>query len=117
MSGPIIGRRLGRRQNNSEIGSLETIHDAGPSGSSTSNRANTYDGSYASNYGIRTMDQVTRCVYNSLYRDVASGYTGGSTQNHPVFGSNTVNFNNETFGGGAVGEDIAVTRGANALRI
>ena len=117
MSGPIIGRRLGRRQNNSEIGSLETIHDAGPSGSSTSNRANTYDDSYTRNYGIRTMDQVTRGVYNSLYRDVASGRIGGGTQNHPVFGSNTVNFNNETFGGGAVGEDIGVTRGANALRI
>ena len=73
MSGPIIGRRLGRRQNNSEIGSLETIHDAGPSGSSTSNRANTYDDSYTRNYGIRSMEQVTRGVFNSLYRDLASG--------------------------------------------
>ena len=84
MSGPIIGRRLGRRQNNSEIGSLESIHDAGAG--SPSNRANTYDDSYARNYGIRTMDQVTRGVFNSTYRDVASGYTGGGTQNHPVFG-------------------------------
>ena len=116
MSGPIIGRRLGRRQNNSEIGTTETIHDAGPSGSSTSNRANTYDDSYARNYGIRTMDQVTRGVFNSLYRDLASG-GGSSTVNHAVFGSNTVNGNAETFGGGGVGEDIGVTRGANALRI
>ena len=116
MSGPIIGRRLSRRQNNSEIGSLETLHDAGPSGSSPSNRANTYEDSRASNYGIRTMDQVMRGVFNSTYRDLASG-GGSGTTNHPVFGSNTANPNAETFGGGAVGEDIGVTRGANALRI
>ena len=114
MSGPIIGRRLGRRQNNSEIGSLETIHDAGTG--SPSNRANTYEDSRAFNYGIRTMDQVTRGVFNSTYRDLASG-GGGSTTNHQVF-SNTVNSNNEQFGGGAVGEDVNhTTRGANALRI
>ena len=28
MAGPIFGRRYGRRQNNSEIGTTETIHDA-----------------------------------------------------------------------------------------
>ena len=67
MSGPIIGREAGRRQNNSEIGSLETIHDAGTG--SPSNRANTYEDSRAFNYGIRTMDQVTRGVFNSTYRD------------------------------------------------
>ena len=82
MSGPIIGRRPGRRQNNSEIGSLETIHDAGTG--SPSNRANTYEDSRAFNYGIRTMDQVTRGVFNSTYRDLASG-GGGSTVNHQVF--------------------------------
>ena len=113
MSGPIIGRRLGRRQNNSEIGTLETIHDAGTG--SPSNRANTYEDSRAYNYGIRTMDQVTRGVFNSTYRDLASGGQSG-TNNHQVF-SNTVVADAETFGGGAVGEDIAVTRGANALRI
>ena len=111
MSGPIIGRRLGRRQNNSEIGSNETIHDAGAG--SPSNRANTYEDSRAFNYGIRTMDQVTRGVFNSTYRDLASG-GGSSTVNHPVF-SNTVSGNAETFGGGAVGEAFGV--GANYLRI
>ena len=113
MSGPIIGRRLGRRQNNSEIGTMESIHDAG----GPSKRANTYDSSYARNYGIRHMHLVTQGVVNSTYRDLASGRTGGGTNNHPVFGSGVVNFNNETFGGGAVGEDINVSRGANALRI
>ena len=113
MSGPIIGRRLGRRQNNSEIGSLETIHDAGTG--SPSNRANTYEDSRAFNYGIRTMEQVTRGVFNSTYRDLASG-GGGSTVNHQVF-SNTVSGNAETFGGGAVGEDVNISRGVNALRI
>ena len=100
MSGPIIGRRLGRRQNNSEIGTCESIHAAGDP---AQKRANTYDNSYARNYGIRTMDQVMRGVFNSTYRDLASG-GGSGTTNHPVFGSNTANPNAETFGGGAVGE-------------
>ena len=113
MAGPIFGRRYGRRQNNSEIGTMESIHDAG---GSASKRANTYDNDKARNYGIRTMNQVTDGVFNSTYRDLASG-GGGSTVNHPVFGSGTTNGNSEIFGGGVVGEDVAVTRGANALRI
>ena len=64
MSGPIIGRRLGRRQNNSEIGTTESIHAAGDP---AQKRANTYDNSYARNYGIRTMNQVTNGVFNSTY--------------------------------------------------
>ena len=111
MSGPIIGRRLGRRQNNSEIGSLESIHDAGTG--SPSNRANTYDDSYARNYGIRTMHLVTQGVFNSTYRDLASG-GGSGTVNHQVF-SNTVSGNNEQYGGGTVGEALGAE--ANALRI
>ena len=113
MAGPIFGRRYGRRQNNSEIGTTETIHDAGTG--SPSNRANTYEDARAYNYGIRTMNQVTDGVFNSTYRDLASG-GGGSTVNHPVF-SNTSSGNSEIFGGGVVGEDINDTRGANALRI
>ena len=113
MAGPIFGRRYGRRQNNSEIGTTETIHDAGTG--SPSNRANTYEDARAYNYGIRTMNQVTDGVFNSTYRDLASG-GGSGTVNHQVF-SNTVSGNSEQFGGGVVGEDIGVTRGANALRI
>ena len=113
MAGPIFGRRYGRRQNNSEIGTTETIHDAGPG--SPSNRANTYEDARAYNYGIRTMNQVTDGVFNSTYRDLASG-GGSGTVNHQVF-SNTVSGNSEIFGGGVVGEDINVSRGANALRI
>ena len=113
MAGPIIGRRYGRRQNNSELGSLESIHSAGDP---ASKRANTYDNSYARNYGIRHMNQVTDGVFNSTYRDFGSGRLGGGDSNHPVF-SNTSNFNNETFGGGVVGEDVNITRGPNALRI
>ena len=113
MAGPIFGRRYGRRQNNSEIGTTETIHDAGTG--SPSNRANTYEDARAYNYGIRTMNQVTDGVFNSTYRDLASG-GGSSTVNHQVF-SNTVSGNSEIFGGGVVGEDINVSRGANALRI
>ena len=113
MAGPIFGRRYGRRQNNSEIGTTETIHDAGTG--SPSNRANTYEDARAYNYGIRTMNQVTDGVFNSTYRDLASG-GGSGTVNHQVF-SNTVSGNSEIFGGGVVGEDIGVTRGANALRI
>ena len=112
MSGPIIGRRLGRRQNNSEIGTLESIHDAGGS----SKRANTYDTSNTRNYGIRHMHLVTQGVVNSTYRDLASGGQGSFTA-HQVFGSGVQNPNAETFGGGGVGEDIGVSRGANALRI
>ena len=110
MSGPIIGRRLGRRQNNSEIGTTESIHAAGDP---AQKRANTYDNSYARNYGIRTMNQVTKGVFNSTFRDVASG-GGTSTTNHQVF-SNTVNPNNEVYGGGSVGESLGAE--ANALRI
>ena len=110
MSGPIIGRRLGRRQNNSEIGTTESIHAAGDP---AQKRANTYDNSYARNYGIRTMNQVTNGVFNSTFRDVASG-GGTSTTNHQVF-SNTVNPNNEVYGGGSVGESLCAE--ANALRI
>lgn len=113
MAGPIFGRRYGRRQNNSEIGTTETIHDAGTG--SPSNRANTYEDARAYNYGIRTMNQVTDGVFNSTYRDLASG-GGSGTVNHQVF-SNTVSGNSEIFGGGVVGEDINVSRGANALRI
>ena len=113
MAGPIFGRRYGRRQNNSEIGTTETIHDAGTG--SPSNRANTYEDARAYNYGIRTMNQVTDGVFNSTYRDLASG-GGSGTVNHQVF-SNTVSGNSEIFGGGVVGEDIAISRGANALRI
>jgi hypothetical protein len=61
------------------------------------------------------MNQVTDGVFNSTYRDLASG-GGSGTVNHQVF-SNTVSGNSEIFGGGVVGEDIAISRGANALRI
>ena len=113
MAGPIFGRRYGRRQNNSEIGTTETIHDAGTG--SPSNRANTYEDARTYNYGIRHMNQVTDGVFNSTYRDLASG-GGSGTVNHQVF-SNTVSGNSEQFGGGVVGEDVNVSRGANALRI
>ena len=111
MSGPIIGRRLGRRQNNSEIGTCESIHAAGDP---AQKRANTYDNSYARNYGIRTMHQVTQGVVNSTFRDLAAGTSGTGTVNHQVF-SNTVNSNHEQYGGGTVGE--ALGSEANALRI
>jgi len=109
MSGPIIGRRLGRRQNNSEIGTVESIHSAGDPGQK---RANTYDNAYARNYGIRHMNQVTNGIFNSTYRDLASG-GGSGTVNHQVF-PNTVSGNSETFGGGSVGE--AFGAGVNYLR-
>ena len=89
MSGPIIGRRLGRRQNNSEIGTMESIHDAGGS----SKRANTYDTSNTRNYGIRHMHLVTQGVVNSTYRDLASGGQGSFT-GHQVFGSGVQNHRN-----------------------
>jgi len=112
MAGPIFGRRYGRRQNNSEIGTTETIHDAGTG--SPSNRANTYEDARAYNYGIRTMNQVTDGVFNSTYRDLASN-GGSGTVSHPVLGGGLVNGNSETFGGGTVGEALGAE--ANALRI
>lgn len=111
MAGPILGRRYGRRQNNSEIGTTESIHSAGDP---ASKRAATYDNTYARNYGIRTMNQVTDGVVNSTFRDLAAGTTNTSTINHQVF-SNTVNSNNEVFGGGSTGE--ALGTGANELNI
>jgi hypothetical protein len=111
MAGPIIGRRYGRRQNNSEIGTTESIHDAG---GSASKRAVTYDNTYAVNYGIRTMNQVTDGVINSTYKDFWAGTSGTGTSNHQVF-SNTVNSDTEQFGGGVVGE--ALGTGANELKI
>ena len=74
--GPIIGRKQGRRLNNSEIGTQESTHDAG---GSASKRAETYDNTYARVFGIRHINQVTAGVFNSTYRDLAAGTTGTGT--------------------------------------
>lgn len=109
--GPIIGRRHGRRLNNSEIGTQESTHDAG---GTASKRAETYDNTYARNFGIRHINQVTAGVFNSTYRDIAAGTTGTGTQAHTVF-ANTVNPNTEIHGGGATSEGFST--GANYLRM
>jgi len=111
MSGPILGRRYGRRLNNSEIGTCESIHDAG---GEASKRANTYDNSYVANYGIRDIRLITNSVYNSTYKDVMSGNSSGSTVSHPVF-SNTINDNTEQHGGASTSEGFS--EGVNFLRI
>jgi len=110
--GPIIGRRLGRRANNSEIGTQESIHDAG---GTASKRAETYDNTYVRNYGIRHMNLVTAGVFNSTYRNFASGTTGAGTINHPVFGAGTENSTTEIHGGAATSEGFSTD--ANYLRI
>jgi len=110
--GPIIGRRYGRRLNNSEIGTLETVHDAG---GGASKRATTYDNTYVATFGIRHINQYTAGVFNSTYRDLAAGTTGTGTQNHPVFGSGTTNPNTEIHGGAATSEGFST--GVNHLRI
>lgn len=109
--GPIIGRRHGRRLNNSEIGTQESTHDAG---GTASKRAETYDNTYARNFGIRHINQVTAGVFNSTYRDLAAGTTGTGTQAHTVF-ANTVNPNTEIHGGAATSEGFST--GANYLRM
>jgi len=109
--GPIIGRKQGRRLNNSEIGTQESTHDAG---GAASKRAETYDNTYARVFGIRHISQVTAGVFNSTYRDLAAGTTGTGTQNHNVF-SNTVNPDTEIHGGASTSEGFS--SGANYLRI
>jgi hypothetical protein len=109
--GPIIGRRYGRRQNNSEIGSQESIHDAG---GNASKRAGSYDNTYVANYGIRHINLLTDGVFNSTYRDLAAGTTGAGTQGHPVL-PNTTNPDTEIHGGSATSEGFS--SGANYLRI
>jgi len=109
--GPIIGRKQGRRLNNSEIGTQESTHDAG---GAASKRAETYDNTYARVFGIRHISQVTAGVFNSTYRDLAAGTTGTGTQNHNVF-SNTVNPDTEIHGGASTSEGFS--EGANYLRI
>jgi len=109
--GPIIGRKQGRRLNNSEIGTQESTHDAG---GAASKRAETYDNTYARVFGIRHINQVTAGVFNSTYRDLAAGTTGTGTQNHNVF-SNTVNPDTEIHGGASTSEGFS--SGANYLRI
>lgn len=109
--GPIIGRKQGRRLNNSEIGTQESTHDAG---GTASKRAETYDNTYARVYGIRHINQVTAGVFNSTYRDLAAGTTGTGTQGHNVF-ANTVNPDTEIHGGASTSEGFS--SGANYLRI
>lgn len=109
--GPIIGRKQGRRLNNSEIGTQESTHDAG---GAASKRAETYDNTYARVFGIRHINQVTAGVYNSTYRDIAAGTTGAGTQAHTVF-ANTVNSNSEVHGGAATNEGFST--GVNYLRV
>jgi len=109
--GPIIGRKQGRRLNNSEIGTQESTHDAG---GTASKRAETYDNTYARNFGIRHINQVTAGVFNSTYRDLAAGTTGTGTQAHTVF-ANTVNPDTEVHGGAATSEGFST--GANYLKM